>query len=100
MERTTEGHVITGIEETLLILNNKLKRGIEIVRSYQEDLPLISADFESLNQVWTNIINNAIDVMNAQGTLTIRAYGKDRQVVVEIEDSGTGITQEVQGQTI
>ena len=90
----TQSNVINGIEETLLILNNKIKRGIQVTKEYQE-IPLIKADFESLNQVWTNIINNAIQAMNAQGSLTIRVYEKENFVVVEIEDSGTGMSDEV-----
>ena len=85
-----------GLENTLIILHSKLKRGVTVVREYAEDLPVIQAYAGELNQVWTNIIDNAIDAMQGEGTLIIRARREDRWIVVEIEDNGPGIAPEHQ----
>ncbi len=61
-----------GIEKTLVILGYKLKGGIEVIRDYDSNLPRILADGSELNQVWTNLIDNAIDAMSGQGQLRIR----------------------------
>jgi PAS domain S-box-containing protein len=83
-----------GLENTLIILHNKLKRGVTVVREYAEDLPVIEAYASELNQVWTNIIDNAIDAMDGEGTLIVRTRREDPWVVVEIEDDGHGIPKE------
>ena len=85
-----------GLDNTLIILHNKLKRGVTVIREYEEDLPVIEAYAGELNQVWTNIIDNAIDAMDGEGTLIVRASREDRWVVVEIEDDGPGIPAEHQ----
>jgi signal transduction histidine kinase len=85
-----------GLENTLIILHSKLKRGVTVVREYEEDLPVIEAFASELNQVWTNLIDNAIDAMNGEGTLVVRAKRDDPWVVVEIEDSGSGIPEDIQ----
>jgi signal transduction histidine kinase len=85
-----------GLENTLVMLSHKLKMGINIVRHYAQDLPQVEAYASDLNQVWTNIIDNAIDSMQGQGELVLKTYGKDGHVVVEIQDSGPGIPPEVQ----
>jgi PAS domain S-box-containing protein len=85
-----------GLENTLIILHNKLKRGVTVIREYAEDLPVIEAYASELNQVWTNIIDNAIDAMNGEGTLIVRTRREDPWVVVEIEDDGEGIPEENQ----
>lgn len=85
-----------GLENTLIILHNKLKQGVTVVREYAEDLPVIEAYASELNQVWTNIIDNAIDAMKGQGKLVIRARQERPWVVVEIEDNGPGIPEENQ----
>jgi PAS domain S-box-containing protein len=85
-----------GLDNTLIILHNKLKRGVTVVREYAEDLPVIQAYAGELNQVWTNIIDNAIDAMDGEGTLIVRARREDRWIVVEIEDNGPGIPPENQ----
>jgi signal transduction histidine kinase len=85
-----------GIDKTLLILKHKWKTGVNLVRDYDRDLPKLCAQSGELNQVWTNIIDNAIDAMNGKGTLTIRT-SRDRDcVLVEIGDTGTGIPPELQ----
>jgi len=85
-----------GLDNTLIILHNKLKQGVSVVREYAEDLPVIQAYAGELNQVWTNIIDNAIDAMDGEGTLIVRARQEDHWVVVEIEDNGPGISPENQ----
>jgi signal transduction histidine kinase len=85
-----------GIETTLVILNHKLKKGVEVVRDYDRTLPKICAQPGELNQVWTNLIDNAVDAMDGKGTLTIRT-GRDREcVLVEVGDTGAGIAPELQ----
>src|SRR5580658_1622346 len=87
--------VIKSLETTLTILNHKLKRGVTVQRDYQP-IPLLVNSFGSeLNQIWTNIIDNAIDAMHGKGELRIRTYRDDDCVVVEIADNGPGIPNEV-----
>jgi len=85
-----------GLDNTLIILHNKLKHGVTVIREYAKNLPLIQAYAGELNQVWTNIIDNAIDAMHGEGKLIVRARQEDRWVVVEIEDNGPGIPLEIQ----
>jgi signal transduction histidine kinase len=85
-----------GLEDTLLILRNKIKKGISIQREYAPDLPRIHAYGSELNQVWTNIMDNAIDALEGEGTITIRTSFDAEGITVEIEDDGTGIPNEVQ----
>lgn len=85
-----------GLDNTLIILHNKIKRGVNVIREYADDLPLIQAYAGELNQVWTNIIDNAVDAMEGQGTLIVRARRDGDWVVVEIEDDGPGIPQQHQ----
>lgn len=88
--------VIRSLETTLTIMNHKLKRGVAVERDYQP-VPLAVDSFGSeLNQVWTNIIDNAIDAMSGKGVLRIRTYRDDGCVVVEIGDNGPGIPSEIQ----
>ena len=87
--------VVKSLETTLTILNHKLKRGITVQRDYLP-IPLLVNSFGSeLNQVWTNLIDNAIDAMNGNGALRVRTYRDDGCVVVEISDNGPGISPEV-----
>jgi signal transduction histidine kinase len=83
-----------GIADTLILLKHKL-RGIETVLDIEPDLPRIEASGRDLNQVWTNLIDNAADAMDGAGTLTIRAAREDGTVVVSISDTGPGIDPEV-----
>jgi len=80
-----------GLDNTLIILHNKLKKGITVHRDYAKDLPAILANGGELNQVWTNIIDNAIDAMAGKGKLILRTRKENSWVVVEIEDNGPGI---------
>ncbi|BAZ11806.1 hypothetical protein NIES4071_36320 [Calothrix sp. NIES-4071] len=83
-----------GIESTLTILKHKLKYGVTIKREYGE-LPKIYAYGRELNQVWTNLIDNAVDAMNGRGDLTIRTFREQNNIVVEIQDTGSGIPPKV-----
>ncbi len=67
-----------GLDNTLIILHNKLKSGVTVVREYADDVPVIEAYAGELNQVWTNIIDNAIDAMGGEGTLTVRTRPRGR----------------------
>jgi signal transduction histidine kinase len=88
--------VVKSLETTLTILNHKLKQGVIVQRDYQR-VPLLVNSFGSeLNQVWTNLIDNAIDAMHGKGELRVRTYRDDGCVVVEIGDNGPGIPEEVQ----
>ncbi len=84
-----------GLESTLVILKHKLRQGITVKRDYARDLPLIEAYGSELNQVWTNLIDNAIDTMAGNGELRLQTYREGAQVVVEIGDNGPGIPQDV-----
>jgi signal transduction histidine kinase len=87
--------IVKSLETTLIILNHKLKHGITVERDYQK-IPLLVNSFGSeLNQVWTNIIANAIEAMDGKGQLRIRTYRDDNCVVVEIGDNGPGIAPDV-----
>jgi len=88
--------IVKSLETTLTILNHKLKQGVAVQRDYQR-VPLLVNSFGSeLNQVWTNIIDNAIDAMHGKGELRVRTYRDDGCVVVEIADNGPGIAPEVE----
>jgi signal transduction histidine kinase len=83
-----------GLESTLTMLAHKLRGGVTVVREYA-DLPKVDAYPGELNQVWTNLIDNAVDAMDGQGTLTVRTTSEPEWLVVEIADTGTGIPPEV-----
>ena len=85
-----------GLENTLVMLRSKLNKGIKIYRDYAEDLPPVQAYGSELNQVWTNIIDNAIDAMNNSGEIRIRTRREEDCVVVEIQDNGPGIPPDVE----
>src|SRR5262245_30079751 len=83
-----------GLESTLAILSHKLK-GVTLIREYDRSLPQIPAYGTELNQVWTNLIDNAIDAVNGQGKVRIRTRREDHQLLVEIHDNGPGIPEEI-----
>jgi signal transduction histidine kinase len=88
--------IVKTLETTLTILNHKLKRGVAVHRDYPK-IPLLVNSFGSdLNQVWTNLIDNAIDAMGGKGELRVRAYLEDNCAVVEITDNGPGISPEIE----
>jgi len=85
-----------GLEDTLSLLEHKLKYGIQVQRVYDRNLPKICAFGTELNQVWTNLIDNAIDAMDGRGILKITTLQDDKLVRVEISDTGSGIPPEIQ----
>ncbi len=88
--------VTEGIDSTLVMLDHRLREGITVERDYATDLPRIQAVAGELNQVWTNLIDNAIDAMEDGGQLRIKTRAVDGCVVVEIMDSGSGMPSEIQ----
>ncbi len=80
--------VHAGLDNTLVMLQGELKRGVEVERRYGADVPHIEAQGSELNQVWTNLIDNAVDAMDGHGHLVVRTSSSNGDVVVEIEDDG------------
>ena len=91
-----EVDVHEGLENTLVIMQHKLKKGVTVKREYSPGLPHIEAYASELNQVWTNIIDNAVDAMHGKGEIKIKTYEVDGRVIVEISDNGPGIPEEIQ----
>lgn len=89
-------NVHEGLDNTLVMLRSKLSPGIVLERDYDKNLPQIMAHGSELNQVWTNIIDNAADAMDGEGRITIRTDTAGDWVIVEIEDSGPGIPENIQ----
>jgi signal transduction histidine kinase len=87
--------VSEGIENTLMILKHKLKLGVSVKREYDKSLPKVEAYASELNQVWTNILDNAIDAMKGQGEITLKTSFQNDKVMVEIADNGPGIPPKV-----
>jgi signal transduction histidine kinase len=85
-----------GLESTLTMLKHKLETGIEVVRDYDRSLPKLPAYAGELNQVWTNLVDNAVDAMDGMdgtGRLTVRTARDGDHVLVEIGDNGAGIPE-------
>jgi len=91
-----EVDVARGIDSTLVMLTHKLKRGITVIKDYDPNLPRIPSYGSELNQVWTNLIDNAADAMKGKGELKIRTMVEGDDVLVEIVDNGEGIPAEIQ----
>ncbi len=87
--------IAKSLETTLIILNHKLKRGVIVQRDYHADPLLVNSFGSELNQVWTNIIDNAIDAMGGNGELRVRTYRDNGCAVVEIGDNGPGMSPEI-----
>lgn len=85
-----------GLNNTVIMLRSKLKEGITLKREYDDRVPRIEAYGGELNQVWTNMIDNAIDAMDGKGEITLRTKYEPPWVVVEVEDNGPGISEEIQ----
>jgi signal transduction histidine kinase len=85
-----------GLDSTLVIFSYKFKKGVKVVKDYDRSVPKICAQGGELNQVWTNIIHNAVDAMGDEGTLTLRTGRDGDCVFVEIGDTGPGIPPELQ----
>ena len=97
MDRAVVGEidVISGLQNTLTILGPRLK-DVSLLREYEKDLPRIPGHGGELNQVWTNLIDNAIDAVDGRGSITVRAYVEGAQVVVDVVDDGPGIPRAAQ----
>lgn len=89
-------NICEGLNDTLVMLSSKLRDGIKVDLDLGENLPLIQGHGSELNQVWTNLIDNAISVMDGSGELKLRAYQEDEWIVVEVADNGPGIPAESQ----
>jgi signal transduction histidine kinase len=85
-----------GLNDTLVMLRGKLKQGVTVHREFDTDLPRIQGFGTELNQVWTNVVDNAVTAMQGQGALTLKTFRRDPWVVVQIIDDGPGIPQDVQ----
>jgi signal transduction histidine kinase len=83
-----------GLKSTLVMLNHKIGDGITVVKDFDRSLPQVPAHAGELNQVWTNLIDNAVHAMNGAGTLTVRTARDGECVLVEIRDTGCGIPAE------
>ena len=103
MDKTpiSEVDVEYGIDVTLRMFQHQLKHGFEVKREFAGNLPKIPANGSELNQIWTNVIDNAIGAMNSQPnggkTLTVRTVLEPEDVLVEFINNGPGIPQEIRG---
>jgi signal transduction histidine kinase len=84
-----------GLDSTLVMLTHKIGSGVRVVKEYDRSLPQIPAHPAELNQVWTNLIDNAVQAMSGAGTLTVKTYREDEHVVVSIGDTGPGVPDEL-----
>jgi signal transduction histidine kinase len=80
-----------GLDDTLVILRGAIPTGVTVEREYAEQLPGVTAYGSELNQVWTNLIDNALDAVDGEGTIQVRTRVEAGEVVVEVEDDGPGI---------
>ena len=88
--------ITEGLESTLVMLGHRLGDGVTVVRDYDTDIPRLEAIPGELNQVWTHVIDNAIEAMGGTGTLRLHAREEGDAVIVEIGDTGRGLTPDVQ----
>ena len=93
-QQKVDANLHDGIEMVLTLYQNQLKHGIEVIKKY-DDLPKIICHPDDLNQVWTNLIHNALQAMNYQGILTIETQQQEENVAVIFTDNGKGISPEV-----
>ncbi len=93
-QEKVEANLHSGIETVLTLYQNQLKHGIEVVRKYG-DLPKILCYPDELNQVWTNLVHNALQAMNYKGTLTIETQFMDGNLSIKFIDNGKGIPPEI-----
>jgi signal transduction histidine kinase len=92
---TQEVDVHEGLETTLVVLGHKLKHtAIDVVRDYDRSLPKLTIHGSELNQVWTNLLDNAIDALGGHGTITLRTRADGRCILVDVADDGPGIPPE------
>ena len=91
-----EADVVEGVENTLTVLGHKL-RGVSVEREYEEGLPRVPGPGGELNEVWTNLLDNAADAVAGGGSVGVRAFREGDAVVVEVWDDGPGIPPEIRG---
>jgi signal transduction histidine kinase len=84
-----------GLDATLVMLSKKIGTGITVRKDFDRSLPKVPAYAAELNQVWTNLIDNAVDAMEGSGTLTVRTAAEEDCVLVEIVDTGPGVPEEI-----
>jgi signal transduction histidine kinase len=89
-----EANITDGIDVVLTLYHNQIKQGVELVKKFQA-VPAIRCTPDELNQVWTNLIHNALQAMNYEGQLEIAIFQQNGQVVTQITDSGPGIPNEI-----
>ena len=91
-----EVDVNAGLNSTLIMLAHKLKKGsVEVVRDFEKGLPPVCGHAGELNQVWANLIDNAIDAVDGDGRITVRTARENGRVLVEVADDGPGIPEDV-----
>jgi signal transduction histidine kinase len=83
------------LDSTLVMMSRKIGSGITVVKDYDRALPPVPAYAAELNQVWTNLIDNAVSAMGGTGTLTVRTAREDDDLLVEIRDTGPGIPDDI-----
>lgn len=94
-DEMTQANITEGIDIVLTLYHNQLKHGIEVIKHY-DPVPAIQCYPDELNQVWTNLVHNAVQAMNGEGQLEIVVFQQEEQIVVQITDSGCGIPEEIQ----
>ena len=88
--------VHAGLNSTLIMLGHKLKKGdVKVVRDYEKNLPHVCGHASELNQVWTNLLDNAIDAVDGHGRIKVRTASENGRVMVEVSDDGPGIPDNV-----
>ncbi|MGH1563300.1 sensor histidine kinase [Mumia sp. DW29H23] len=92
---TQEADLTEGIESSLIMLGHRLRDGVAVSRDYAPDLPRVEANVAELNQVWTNVIANAVDAMDGAGELAIAVRSDGEHIVVTFADSGPAVDDEV-----
>jgi signal transduction histidine kinase len=97
MDRASMQRIVVtdGLESTLVMLRHKLPPGVMVVRDYSTDVPPVEAHAGELNQVWTNLIDNALDAMDGAGTLRLATRAEQDEVVIEVGDTGPGMPPQV-----
>jgi signal transduction histidine kinase len=88
-------NITDGIETVLTLYHNQMKKGVEVIRNYDPNLPVIPCYSDELNQVWTNLIHNALQAMDYKGTIKVDVKQQDKSLQVSITDSGSGIPPEI-----
>ena len=84
-----------GIDTVLILYHHYLKHKVEVVKRYSKDLPAVLCYPNEINQVWINLIQNALQAMNYQGILILETSQKEHTIHVDITDSGCGIPSEI-----